>query len=55
LEGVRPGRYEVRLDPVQAADLGLSIDGVPVLDVPARGGYVRVDDLFIRISPRSPT
>jgi hypothetical protein len=55
LEGVRPGRYEVRLDPVQAADLGLSIDGVPVLDVPARGGYVRGDDLFIRISPRSPT
>jgi len=54
LEGVRPGRYEIRLDPGQAADLGLSIEGAPVLDVPAEGGYVRADDVFIAVRQREP-
>lgn len=55
LEGVRPGRYEIRLDPAQSADLGLSIEGAPVLDVPTDGGYVRADDIFITVSRKEPT
>lgn len=55
LEGVRPGRYEIRLDADQAADLGLSIEGAPMLDVPAEGGYVRADDVFITVKRKEPT
>lgn len=49
LENVRPGRYTVRLDPEQAADLSLVLDGAPVLEVPPEGGFMRGDDLFIRV------
>jgi hypothetical protein len=55
MEGVRPDRYEIRLDPVQAADLGLSIEGAPVLDVLSEGGYVRADDVFITVNRKEPT
>lgn len=55
LEGVRPGRYEIRLDPAQAADLGLSIEGAPELDVPTEGGYIRAPDIFIAVSQKEPT
>lgn len=47
VEGVRPGRYEIRLDPDRAEALGLALEGAPVLIVPTDGGYVRADDVFI--------
>ncbi|CAN5127600.1 hypothetical protein BH09PSE1_BH09PSE1_26620 [soil metagenome] len=55
LEGVRPGRYEVRLDPDQARDLGLALEGAPVVTVTAKGGYVRADDIFIVLVEKDRT
>jgi methylenetetrahydrofolate dehydrogenase (NADP+)/methenyltetrahydrofolate cyclohydrolase len=52
VEGVRPGRYLVTLDPEQAQDLGMSLDGTLELVVPGTGGFVRGGDLYIHI--RSP-
>jgi hypothetical protein len=52
VEGVRPGRYLVTLDPEQAQDLGMSLDGTLEVVVPGTGGFVRGGDLYIHI--RSP-
>lgn len=53
-EGVRPGRYRIELDPDQARDLGLTLEGAPELIVPADGGYVRAPDVFILILASEP-
>ncbi|CAN5346740.1 hypothetical protein BH10PSE1_BH10PSE1_21060 [soil metagenome] len=52
IEGVRPGRYEIRLDPTQALNLGLALDGAPVLTISANGGYVHADDIFIFLTEK---
>ncbi len=49
IEGVRPGRYRVTLDPDQARDLRMSLEEALELVVPASGGFVRGGDLFILI------
>lgn len=49
VEGVRPGRYRVTLEPEQAQDLGMSLEVAPELVVPPTGGFVRGGELFIRI------
>lgn len=54
-EGVRPGRYAIRLDPDQARDLGLKLDGAPVVTVSAAGGYVRADDVIITLVEKDRT
>lgn len=55
LEGVRPGRYDIRLDPDQARNLGLSLDGAPVLTVTASGGYIHADDVIITLVEKDRT
>ena len=52
LEGVRPGRYDVRLNPVQAETLGLALAGAAAVTASAQGGFVRADDLFIVVTPK---
>lgn len=55
VEGVRPGRYEIRLDPSQALNLGLALDGAPVLTVSAQGGYLHADDVFVVLTEKDRT
>jgi len=50
IEGAAPGTYRIRLDPQQAADLGLSVDGDPVVVVPPDGGFVRFGDIVVRLA-----
>ncbi len=55
LDGVRPGLYRIELDPTQALNLGLALEGTPELTAPAGGGFVRAPDVFISIaSPETP-
>ena len=54
IEGLRPGRYRIELDPTQAQALGLSLDGDPAIVAPATGGFVRAGDVFIRITGTEP-
>lgn len=54
IEGLRPGRYRVRLEPAQAINLGLALEGEPMVTAPPEGGFVRADDVFIRITDREP-
>ena len=49
VDGVRPGRYNVTLEPEQAQDLGMSLEAALELVVPPTGGFVRGGDVFIRI------
>ena len=49
IDGVRPGRYRVTLEPEQAQDLGMSLEAALELVVPPTGGFVRGGDVFIRI------
>ncbi|WP_395652285.1 hypothetical protein, partial [Brevundimonas sp.] len=55
VEGVRPGRYEIRLDPAQSQTLGLALESLPILTVAADGGYVRADDIFIVLTEKDRT
>lgn len=50
VEGLRPGRYRVELDPDQARDLGLNLVSAPDLVAPASGGFVRGGELVIRVA-----
>ncbi|WP_374274873.1 hypothetical protein [Brevundimonas sp.] len=50
LEAVRPGDYAVRLNPEQAATLGLELAAPARLTVPAEGGFVRGDDIVVRLT-----
>ncbi len=50
VEGLRPGRYRVELDPDQARDLGLTLESAPDLVAPADGGFVRGGDITIRVA-----
>jgi len=50
IEGAAPGTYRIRLDPQQAADLGMSLDGDPVVVVPPDGGFVRFGDIVVRLA-----
>jgi hypothetical protein len=54
IEGLRPGRYSVALDPTQALNLGLSLEGAPEVVAPPSGGFIRPDDVFIIIAPPEP-
>jgi hypothetical protein len=54
IEGLRPGRYRVTLNPTQALNLGLSLEGSPEVVAPPSGGFVRADDVFIIIAPPEP-
>ena len=55
LEGLRPGRYRIELDPTQAESLGLRLEGAPEVVAPADGGFVRAPDIYIRIPATEPT
>lgn len=50
VEGLRPGRYRVELDPDQARDLGLTLESAPDLVAPAEGGFVRGGDIVIGVA-----
>jgi len=50
VEGLRPGRYRVELDPDQARDLGLTLESAPDLIAPADGGFVRGGDIIIGVA-----
>lgn len=50
VEGLRPGRYRVELDPDQARDLGLTLESAPDLVAPTGGGFVRGGDIVIRVA-----
>lgn len=54
VDGLRPGRYRIELDPTQAEALGLSLEGAPAFIAPVSGGFVRAGDVFIRISGTEP-
>ncbi|MFC5344412.1 hypothetical protein ACETK8_17140 [Brevundimonas staleyi] len=54
IEGVRPGRYRIELDPEQAQALGLSLEDAPEVVAPPSGGFVRAGDIFIRIPSTEP-
>ncbi|WGM31852.1 hypothetical protein [Brevundimonas sp. NIBR11] len=54
IEGLRPARYRVELDPEQAQTLGLSLEGAPEVVAPADGGFIRAGDVFIRIAGTEP-
>lgn len=49
IEGVRPGRYRVTLDPEQAEGLGMTLESTPELVVPESGGFIRGGDVFVQI------
>lgn len=55
IEGLRPGRYRVTLEPTQALNLGLALEGEPIVIAPPSGGYVRADDVFIIIASSEPS
>lgn len=50
MENVPAGRYTLRLDPTQAANLGLSLDAHDEVVVPPGGGFVRVGDVVVRLA-----
>lgn len=49
LEGVRPGTYDLTLDPSQAGPLGLKLAQPVKVVVPPKGGYVRAGDVLIDV------
>ncbi|NJC41687.1 hypothetical protein GGQ87_001945 [Brevundimonas alba] len=49
VDGVRPGRYRIELDPDQARDLGLELTAAPELVMPPSGGFVRGGDIFVAV------
>jgi hypothetical protein len=54
VEDVPPGRYRIRLDPQQAADLGMTLTGAPVAVLPANGGFVRFGTVVVQIPQGGP-
>ncbi len=50
VEGLKPGRYRIELDPDQARDLGLSLEPTAELVAPAGGGFLRGGDIVIRVT-----
>ena len=50
IEAAPPGVYAVRLQPAQAAALGMSLAGEPMVTVPPAGGFVRGAPLRVRIA-----
>lgn len=54
VEGLRPGRYRIELDPTQALNLNLTLEGAPQITAPPEGGFVRAPDVFIRITGQEP-
>ncbi len=46
---VPPGRYTLQIDPDQAARFGLRMDEVPVVEVPASGGYMLLDRAILHV------
>lgn len=51
IEAVPPGLYSIRLQPAQAAALGLTLFGAPTVTIPPSGGFVRGEPLRVRIGP----
>ena len=51
IEAIPPGTYAIRLQPAQAAALGLSLSGNPTLTIPPSGGFVRGDPLRVTVGP----
>jgi hypothetical protein len=49
--GLRPGTYTMRIDPVQAATLGLVLETPAPISVPAAGGFVGQVAAQVRIGP----
>lgn len=50
IEDAPPGRYHIQLDPQQAADLGMSLVGSPVVVLPPAGGFVRFGTVVVHIA-----
>ncbi len=55
VEGLRPGRYRVELNPEQARDLGLTLEVAPELVAPVTGGFVRGGEIIIRVASSGAT
>ena len=49
-EGIRPGVYDVRLQSVQASALKLVLSNSVKVTVPAGGGFVRSEDILVRLA-----
>lgn len=49
IEAAPPGTYSIRLQPAQAAALGLSLSGAPSVTIPPSGGFVRGEALRVRV------
>jgi hypothetical protein len=50
IEDAPPGRYRIQLDPQQAANLGMSLVGSPVVVLPPAGGFVRFGTIVVHIA-----
>lgn len=50
IENAPPGRYRIQLEPQQAADLGMSLVGSPVVILPPAGGFVRFGTIVVHIA-----
>lgn len=53
-EGVPPGEYEVMVDAEQERVLGLTLARSQRVIVPAQGGFVRVDDVVVKLTKALP-
>lgn len=53
-EGVPPGEYEVMIDPAQRDALGLELTTTRRVVVTPQGGFVRLDDVVVKLTKELP-
>ncbi|MDX9998081.1 MAG: hypothetical protein RBS50_08980 [Phenylobacterium sp.] len=51
--GLRPGDYRLRIDPEQAATLGLTLNAAPAIHIPREGGFVGEVAAAVRLGATS--